>query len=631
MHHRCILFCATLFCLAICAGTVGSQETLSDSYEILHRHHTAIGGLDKLRAEKTSYFEGTIVIEGTGLEGTFRMWTQYPLKQRQETELKIIKQVMGDNGEFGWMVDQNGKLIIRKDENSVERREVRKRFERFEHLIRESDVFSVTFDGRAEVDGVPCYVIRTTNTINDDVRLEYINTTTFFVEKMIEKQPDMEQHIRFSDYREVDGIQRAFRHDITNLSMKQNITMQLTHFESNIEIDPSVFEPPQDDVADYRFTKGGSAENIPFRFIEDHVYIPVTIKGKERLWILDTGAGMTCIDSGFAVELGLELQGSIKGQGAGNQVDISFVELPPFRVANIEFDEQKAASLNLRDILYKAFGLHTVGILGFDFLSRFVTKIDYANELISFYDPQAFEYDGDGVTIDATLNGKFFTVPITVDGQYTGTWHFDLGAGGCSFHYPYAAANGFLDRAGVERVGRGAGGTFITKSVKFQEIEFAGYRISDPVISMPLEKGEGAFSKTELVGNLGNTLFRHFVIHLDYENQQMIVDKGTDFSRAFPHDNSGLQVQYNDHDQVEIAHVSPGTPAQDAGFQKQDILESVNGIQMDHLDGIIAVRELLRREPGTEYVFAVLRNGELLEMKLKLANLYATGSEELSR
>lgn len=41
------------------------------------------------------------------------------------------------------------------------------------------------------------------------------------------------------------------------------------------------------------------------------------MNGDERLWILDTGAGISVVDNAMAEELGLETEGDLKAVGAG--------------------------------------------------------------------------------------------------------------------------------------------------------------------------------------------------------------------------------------------------------------------------------------------------------------------------
>jgi hypothetical protein len=347
----------------------------------------------------------------------------------------------------------------------------------------------------------------------------------------------------------------------------------------------------------------------------------VNINGKERLWCLDTGASMTVIDSAFARSLGLELEGNIEGAGAGKAVNAQFTELPPYSLEGIRFDSQRAASINIAKLFHKI-DLDVYGILGYDFLSRFVVKVDYAKELISFYDPDKFEYQGSGVVLEAPLDGNIVTAPMTVDDQYSGQWRLDLGAGSINFHYPFAAENGFLDRSGVEQIGMGAGGESKEKAVRFESIEFAGYKIDRPLIDIPAGKGVGAFASEEYVGNIGNDLLQHFVIYIDYKNQKLIVEKGDNFNHDFPEDKSGLQIFKNENDEYTVRFCAPGTPSEKAGFKQGDIIRKINDIDIELFDGLTAVREMMKAAAGTEYIFTVERDGKDERIRLELKELY---------
>ena len=112
----------------------------------------------------------------------------------------------------------------------------------------------------------------------------------------------------------------------------------------------------------------------------------------------------------------------------------------------------------------------------------------------------------------------------------------------------------------IQRMGMGAGGTFETKFARFKTIEIAGFTVNDPIISYPLEEGVGAFRAADITGNLGNTLFRHFVMYFDYKDQKMIIEKGDNFAHEFPVDKSGLQMIVTDDDNIAVFFVAPGTP-----------------------------------------------------------------------
>ncbi|SYZ71863.1 conserved exported hypothetical protein [Candidatus Zixiibacteriota bacterium] len=618
-HRLMIVILVGVFCLL----GADMKAAITDPYEIINRCYQASGGLDKLKTQKTSYVEGKIIIVGAGIEGTFSKWSEIPIKSRQDVDLKVMKVVSGDNGDYAWSVDANGKVQIARDSVTLKQRRIQELYADYDHLNRDSKNFRITYVGTDTAGGSVCYAVRIANTINTDTVLNYYDTTGFLLKKSVSINPEGENITWYSDYRPVDGILNAFRQDALSLPTGQRQTVEMTKFEVNIPIDSSLFEPPKQDVRDFKFANGKSAENIPFQFIERHIYLNVTINGKTSLWILDSGAGRSVLDSTFAANAGLKMEGNIKGQGVSRVVDVSFTTIPQYSLEGLEIDQQKIMAISLQGLFHKIMGLEVAGILGYDFLSRFVTRIDYAKEQISFYDPDSFSYSGDGTIINAPLSqDNMFHVPMTVDSKDSGLWNLDLGAGNVDFHFPYAESIGLINQKGIDALGFGAGGDMHTRSRKFTSIKFAGFTLDKPIISWPLEKGQGAFSGRELVGNIGNDLLHNFVIYLDYKRGQVIVEKGAAFGQFIPRDNSGLQVGYGDSDQVEVLFASPGTPADIAGLKIGDIVQTINGKPTKDYDGLIAIRKLLREKPGTVYDLNVKREDKTLTLKLVLKDLF---------
>lgn len=614
---------AGLVITLILVFSAAAQAELTDPYEILSKYYDAIGGLDALKAQTSSRVEGEVDIVGTGLKGTFVNYAMDPNRSRQDVDLGIFKQQSGDNGKFPWSVDHNGKLQIIKDEVRLKDGRVDSLMSEFEHLNKNSPYFTLTYEGIDTASGKDCYVVKIANNISETVNTQYINTTDFLLIKQITNDPRGEQHSTFSDYRKVGDILTSFRQDVWVPDVMQKQIVQITKVETNIPIDESLFEPPGEDIEDFRFANGRDALDIPFEFIENHIYFPIEIGGKMTLWVLDTGASITVVNKWFADELGLKIEGNIKGMGAGNLVDVSFTEIPAFKLPGLEFDKQKVAVIDINWLFRQWIGMDVAGILGYDFLSRMVTKVDYANQKISFYHPDNFTYKGFGTVLDIPLtDDNNFHPDVIVDGTYEGTWNLDLGAGGLSFHYPYALEQGFLDKKGIMGMGFGAGGSSMHQTQKFNQIEFAGYTVANPLISMPLEKGEGGFGSSTLAGNLGNTLFRNFIIYLDYAHEKLIVEKGADFGKKFPTNNSGLNLILNDENKLAVLYVSPGTPGEKAGLAEGDIITAVNGIKAEYLGGILALQKMIKEPPGTKYEITVDRNGETKTLKLVLKDLY---------
>jgi hypothetical protein len=599
-----------------------SEESLSNPYQILKKHFEAIGGLDALKAVRAVFQEGTISIEGAGLKGSFKQWSERPLKLRQEIDLKVVKNITGDNGAASWEVDANGKVLIKRDENTLKEREVRKLMSEYEYSNPASEYFTLKFDGLEKVDGRECYVIKIANTINQDVQINFYDRSSFYLVKTVTVKPDIEQQIVSSDFRKVGGFVLPFKENITLLPTGEKSTIEYSKYDFDTAIDNSIFEPPSQDVEDFVFLNGMSAEDIPFEFIENHIYLPVNLRGKERLWVLDCGASVNVIDSSFAAELGLAFEGPVKGQGASGIVNFYYVTLPAYTIGGIGFDEQKVVALSFKQIFEKVLGMEVIGILGYDFLSRFVTKIDFAKKKISFYHPDSFEYQDQGEIFDSPLHRNMLSLPATVDGEYSGRFRLDIGAPDIDFHYPYAESHGLLERKGIDVMAGDAAGFTTTRISEFGTIEAGGFILKNPLIGIPREEGTGSFAEETAIGNIGNSFLRNFVFYMDYKDQRVILEKGDDYGKRFPRPKSGLQFYYNDDKDVEVVFVSPSTPASEAGFQKGDIIRSVNGIDVRFYGGIIALRELMREPAGTAYMIGILRDGKLLDKKLTLRDLF---------
>jgi outer membrane lipoprotein-sorting protein len=613
----CFLF---VVCFTI---SINAEELMSDPYKILKKHYEATGGIEKLRAQKRIYAEGNFFIVGAELKGTLRRWTEKPLKMRQEVDLGIAKMVAGDNGEFSWSVDANGKILVQKDDKTLKEREVRGLMERYEHLNPESEYFVLSFQGTETIDGEECYVVTIKNDINETILRLYYNTANFYLMKEVSIGLDREEHTVYTDHRSVEGIVVPFCEVLESLPTGQEQRIEYTKYEFNPDIDYTIFEPPREDIVDYAFANGESAEGIKFEFIENHIYLPVVINGRERLWILDSGASVSVIDSAYAAEMGLEFKGPIKGQSASGIVELFYVAIPAFTLQGISFNEQQVMTMNISKLFEKVLGFEIAGILGYDFLSRFVTKIDYANEQVSFYTPGRFEYHGDGKVIDSPLgDDRLFAIPIVVDSEYSGKWHLDIGASGEDFHFEFANTHNLPEKEGIEAVAFGAAGALKTKRAQFKSIAIDGFTIDNPIIGIPYQEGRGSLGGQSIIGNVGNTFLRHFVLFLDYKNQQIILEKGDNYGKAFPRSKTGLQLWHGSSGDIEVFQVSPRTPADESGFQKGDIITAINGIDTAYFDGIIAIRKLFREKEGITYSFTISRGGKTMELPMTLRELY---------
>ncbi len=514
----------------VCAGAAASAAAQPEPREILMRHYEAIGGYERVKALKTWCLAGAVTHDG--LEGRFRKWEQVPLRYRVEEDYGVIRLAHGDDGLRSWSRDANAKVVVQRDEETLKRRQIRRLLQEFDHMDPLSANFRLSWEGMEDVGGNACHVIRTVNRINADVTLDFINARTLLLEKSVLKQPDMTFHTRYGDYRPVGGVLYAFREETDILPREKRVTLRVDTFETGCAMDPARFAVPAADAADFRFTGPERSADMGFQLAENLIFLPVTVGGDTRPWVLDSAASMSVLDRDYAHSLGLEIRPGIKGAGLDGTFPLDFVEIPGFGLPGVRFEPQKIFCL--QGLAARFHAPAAVGILGFDFLSRFVTRIDYAGQSLRLYDPEDFAYAGPGTVVDAPLQAKAFTLPMTVEDRYGGRWALDLGAHDVAFHFPYAQENGLFGRHGVRRAASDLGGTYLEHVVEFASASLGGFRVERVLIGMPEREGKGGNSARELVGSIGNSLLRHFVVFLDYSRQQVILERGRDFGRVFP-------------------------------------------------------------------------------------------------
>ncbi|MFH0785009.1 MAG: aspartyl protease family protein [Pseudomonadota bacterium] len=614
-----IKICYSLLILlfSLLTACAGEASNLSDPYQIMQLYYEAIGGLERLKSIKSSRCEGRIHYDD--LKGTFKHWEKRPLQSRTEEDYSIISQVGGDNGDFLWLFDTNGQLLIMKDDDTLKRRKISELLDRYEHLNPKSPYFSLSFAGITMINERPCYEVVQSNTINSDQSHFFIDTETFIMIRSLNQQPDTGTESDYDDYRLVDGVLVAFhQHDTIHPQEKTQETW-VTQYVNNPVIDGQLFQPPKREKG-YHFKDNDKSASIPFEFIENLIYLRVTIDGDTKHWILDSGASMSVIDYEYAENLGLDIQGKIKGYGFGEMFDLSFVKVPEFQVGNIKFDSQKWYVT--KGVTAKSYEPQIAGILGYDFLSRFVVEIDYDQQRVTFHDPDSFMYKGPGAVIDAPLKYRTFTLPVVLNDKFESRWSFDLGSYHSSIHYQFAEKHGLLESKGVEIVSRGVSGYSREMNVQFDCLQIDRFRLPHPLLAMPLEKGVGATSLGEVGGNLGNSSFRHFHLFLNYPDQKIILEPGKSFNMTFPRDKSGLIVGRGDNDHPIVSYVSDNTPGAEAGLEAGDIILQFAGEEIGPGHPILPLRDILRGNAETRIPVKVQRDEQIITTTVILKDLY---------
>ncbi len=591
-----------------------------DPYEIFHRYYQATGGLQNHKRIKTRYISGRV--QQDNLKGHFKSWSETPLRYYAAQDFNIIREQSGDNGQQLWHKDSNGKVQLIKDPESLERRRIRNLMAFYEHLKKNSPYFKLRYIGQSVINHRQVEVIELANTINSDSSRFFFDAENYQLLKSIEKQPDVEIHSSYSDYRKVDGdIIIPFRTESEVKPRNKFETTVIEEFIANLSVDARHYQIPAESLSPVHFRHGDHSGNIKFELFDNIIYLPTRLKDDEKVWVFDSGASQSVIDEDYARQMGLTIHPGIKGFGFGGTFDLAYTRLPLYGPGGALVENQTVYAMkNLAQRFDKE---NVVGILGYDFLSRFVVKIDYAQQTIALFSPQTFKYSGNGSLISAPLKYNTFTLPITINEQYTGTWSLDLGAYDSSLHFLYSQQQGFHHLPGVETISAGASGVVLEKKVKFDSVKIGRHTISPVYLNFPLQEGSGASRGGEIAGNLGNSILQRFVLYLDYQNQQLIFEPGEDFKIHIPQDRSGITLSYSEEDGYPfIAHISPGSPAAETDLLPGDDIIAVNQQQTQGLEQLITVREALMATDDKPVRLTIRRQGGNHQVMLKLRNLF---------
>jgi len=359
-------------------------------------------------------------------------------------------------------------------------------------------------------------------------------------------------------------------------------------------------------------------KSLPVYKIGSHIFTKVSLNGDEKYWVIDTGAGSTVIDSKYAKDKGLPEIGKSKAMGASGEVEITIYNIPKFSVNDTTIENIPVIGFDVYGLFKRKYNIEVAGILGFNFLSKYIVKVDYDNMMITLFEPAQFKYQGTGNKAKFQLSNNIILVPLMINNKYEGTFALDTGASSTIFNYPYALKNKITEMDGPDLKAFGAQGGFILKLIRFPEADFGGYALKNVVLGCPTEKPAGVLGTDAFSGTMGINILQNFVFYIDYPNETIYLEKGKKFDQEFPSDKSGLQLEVNKDKQYEIIHISKKSAAESAGLKVGDIVTAINGKSLVEMSSIDEINSVFKDKDGTKIELKIMRDVKELDIPLIL-------------
>ncbi|HEY2956034.1 MAG TPA: aspartyl protease family protein [Candidatus Eisenbacteria bacterium] len=588
----------------------------------MERHVQAVGDRAALDTLHSTHL--WITLAAFGLSGRTEVWLEAPGRRATEVALGPFKLADGCDGTSAWRTDPTGKVVM-LDGHDLEEAKAGAWFECDGWMAPDQGGGKVTLSG-IERDGNRSYAVLEVVPPAGRSRRVYIDQSTWLIDRVVSRSDQGTVTITLSDWRDVGGRKISFRSVQQIAGMPANdATLALDSLRFNEPIPAARFAPPGSGPTPVRYLRSAGVARLPFEYSARHVWLRASVNGKPPAdFLYDTGASLSVLDSTYAASVGIATEGHIQGQGAGASGTGSFARVDSLRVAapdgdGVAIDGLEVAVLDLNAILAPYFWREAAGVIGFDFIGRFVNEIDYDAHTIVLHDPARYEYRGAGAAIPMTLAGHAPVVRLRLDGEVEGDFRVDVGSGSTvDLHRPFVLAHG-LDRrlaAGVEVTSGGFGGTFRSRVTRARSLAVGPYSWERPLVSLSSAEG-GAFASEDYAGNIGNQLLERFKCTLDYERRVLHLEPGARYRRPDSFTRSGVQLARRGG-AIEAAQVLPGSPAEKAGLRPGDRVLAIAGRPAGEYTVDAAADVLDHGPPGRKVKLEIERDGKKKRVKIRL-------------
>lgn len=609
---------ARLFGVALIAMLLAMPAAARDVRLVLQQTKAAAGGaaVDGLKAVRITYR-----LRQSGLEGTGTTLTDV-VGGRVVTRFQLgpITGAEGFDGKRAWLQDQAGIVTVpegadwRAQSVSAQYRQalgywfparatranVNIRLQLFRQRIKEA--LEIAPDG-----GLPFEL--------------WFDAQTKMLDRVIEVGASETRTTIYEDYRPVGGLMVAHRIRSSNAAAAFGAERVVTKVEVNPSFDESAFAVPPAPRPDFAFAKSKRASVLPFRFVNNHIYVDAKLNGRTYALLIDSGAA-NVITPTVARALRLGSVGSAQVKGAGEFTEhAAFTRVAHVGLGDVRLRNQLFAVVPLEK-LGEVEGVPFHGILGYEIFKRFIVRIDYAGRTVTLSDVATWRAEGTGAAVPFVFNG---TVP-EVEGEIGGiaaTFDVDTGSrASIGLNSPFVQKHALRARfkPSIDAVtGWGLGGPTRGTVARAERIRLGTVTVPNVVVDMSLQR-LGALTHTAPAGSIGSGLLQRFIVTFDYPRQRIYLLAQPGGVTRDAYDRSGLWINQGPRG-FRIDAVAAGSPAARAGLREGDVVVAVDGRPWGRLL-LNDVRDVLRDGlAGTVVRLTVRSGGATREIALTLRDL----------
>ena len=406
---------------------------------------------------------------------------------------------------------------------------------------------------------------------------------------------------------------------------------------------------------------------IPFKLINNLVFIPVKVNGVELNFLLDSGVEETIM---FSMEDKKEVSfkniQKIKLRGLGSEEEIEGLK----STNNIlEMNGLKSTNHLVFIILDQGFnlsshiGIPVNGIIGYKFFKNNIVEINYRKKKVIVHSNNEKTRDN--------LERKNKVIPITIEkskpylyataivneNKVPSKLLIDIGNSDSFWIFENDKIK-LPEKNFPDFLGKGFSGDIEGHRAKVSKFYLADFEFKNPIVAFPDSSSiKNVKMVTGRIGSVGGEILKRFRVVLDYADKKIYLKPNNKFKDPFTYNKSGITIQHNGLQWVqetvhfemvnilhvgdegsrqnaknreqdfkykfqlkpifEIVNVRKNSAAEKCGLKKGDIVISINH-HRPYRYSLEQINQLLKSEDDVWINLEIERNSVLLKLRFKL-------------
>ncbi len=404
---------------------------------------------------------------------------------------------------------------------------------------------------------------------------------------------------------------------------------------------------------------------IPFKLIDNLIFIPLKVNGVDLTFLLDSGSEETVLFSLEDQQLSLANAEKISIKGYDSSVYVEALKSTNNILSTSDYSDVNHDIYILLDQsfnLSSQVGIPVNGIIGYPFFKNYLVEINYEKEKIyvypnpsKIYKKLSKKYSSYSLVLDR--NKPFISAKIGIEKkQIEAKLLVDSGSSDALWLYSNAKTSITIPANNLDDyLGHGFSGDIYGKRSRIDFLELNEFKLLQPIAAFPdspMIKVEQEVRERE--GTLGAEILKRFSVFWDYPNSKIYLKRNSNYTLPFHYNMSGIDIQHDGLQWIKeeelinknatltldvaqdklvnfkykfslkpvfkITSVRKNSPAAACGLLKDDVLLSINKNKV-YTYSLQELNELLKSEEGKWITLEIERNNKTYVFKFQLQTM----------